>query len=210
MEDQRILHYFIGTICDFTAPAQPVSAPVINLSAPVEEEEVVDPLYAYPGQTNILDQIAEQDEFSMAQLAGVKAPEDVVQEEVIYADDLHRSEEITEDVNEAEEVPFDIDADDDAVLDALLVPIEREISPENSTDIFPQDEIVQYTDPVGNVFEAPIVIDTIDLNETTKASVVVVENAEDTEQDEFAEADNFDLDFTDDTNEDPDSLPDFF
>ena len=214
MEDQRILHYFIGTICDFTAPAQPVSAPVINLSAPVEEEEVVDPLYADPGQTNILDQIADLEADQMDEdvryAAAELAENQVVQEEVIYADDLHRSEEITKDVNEAEEVPFDIDADDDAVLDALLVPIEREISPENSTDIFPQDEIVQYTDPVGNVFEAPIVIDTIDLNETTKASVVVVENAEDTEQDEFAEADNFDLNFTDDTNEDPDSLPDFF
>jgi hypothetical protein len=63
MEDQRILHYFIGTICDFSAPPQPVSAPVINLSAPVqEEEEVVDPLYEIPNQTNLLDAIAEVEE----------------------------------------------------------------------------------------------------------------------------------------------------
>ena len=112
------------------------------------------------------------------------------------------------------------DEEEDAVLDEILVPIppcaahdaetEREIEEENSTDIFPQDETVIYTDPVGNTFEAPIVIDTIDLNETTKASVVVVENVEDTEKDIFAEADNFDLDFNDDTNSDPDSIPDFF
>jgi hypothetical protein len=209
MEDQRILHYFIGTICDFSAPPQPVSTPVNNLSAPVEEEEIVDPLYADPGQTNILDQIAEQDAFSMAQLAGVKAPEDVVQEEVIYAEDLHQSEEIIEDVVEDTEVPFDIDEDDDAVLDALLTPCAahdaetvREIEEEKSEDIFPQDEIVQYTDPVGNTFEAPVVIDTIDLNNNTKASVILVENAEDTDLD-------FDLDFNE-TEADADDAPDFF
>jgi hypothetical protein len=77
---------------------------------------------------------------------------------------LHQSEEIIEDVIEAEEVPFDIDADDDAVLDAILTPCaahdaetEREIEQENLTDIFPHDEIVQYTDPLGNTFETPVV-----------------------------------------------------
>jgi len=181
MEDQRILHYFIGTICDFSAP---VSQPVQAVSAPVE-----DPLYVDPAQTNILDQIAEVES-------------EVVQDETICADDLHRSEEIIEETNEAEILPFDIDEDDDAVLDQLLVPIEREIEEEKSEDIFPQDEIVQYTDPVGNVFEAPVVIDTIDLNETTKASVVVVENSEDTDLD-------FDLDFNE-TETGTEDVPDFF
>ena len=62
---------------------------------------------------------------------------------------LHQSEEIIEDTNEAEEVPFDIDADDDSVLDSILTPCaahdaetEREIQQENSEDIFPQAEIV--------------------------------------------------------------------
>jgi hypothetical protein len=72
------------------------------------------------------------------------------------------------------------------------------------------DETVIYTDPIGNAFEVPVVIDSIELNTTTKAAVIVVENAEDTEQDEFAAADNFDLDFNEETNEDPDSIPDFF
>ena len=47
------------------------------------------------------------------------------------------------------------------------------------------DEIVQYTDPAGNTFEAPIVID------------------------DFAEEDNFDLDFTE-TEEETGDVPDFF
>lgn len=87
MEDQRILHYFIGTICDFNAPVQPVSTPVATVSEPV-----VDPLYEDPRQTNILDQIAE-----------IESLEEVVQEEVISAEVLHQSEEIIEDTNEAEE-----------------------------------------------------------------------------------------------------------
>jgi hypothetical protein len=156
MEDQRILHHFISEVNKFAPVSQPV--PVVS--------EPADPLYEVPNQTNILDQIEElqkaqypvtlddafikeADEFSMAQLAGVKAPEDVVQEGSDFDIDLHQSEEIIEDVIEAEEVPFDIDGDDD---------------------------VVQYTDPVGNVFEVPdLKIDIVDLNETTKAAILVQE-----------------------------------
>jgi hypothetical protein len=49
MEDQRILHYFISSINNFTQPA-PVAAPVV-----VTEPEV----FVDPNQTNLLDQIAE-------------------------------------------------------------------------------------------------------------------------------------------------------
>jgi len=220
MEDQRILHYFIGTICDFSAPPQPVSTPVNNLSAPVEEEEVVDPLYADPGQTNILDQIADLEADQMDEdvryAAAELADNQVVQEEVINAEVLHQSEEIIEDTNEAEEnvltedelahelygVDNDIEVSIPGPCAAHDAETEREIEQENLTDIFPQDEIVQYTDPVGNTFEAPVVIDTIDLNNTTKASVIVVENAEDTDLD-------FDLDFNE-TETDADDAPDFF
>ena len=66
LEDQRILHYFIGTICNLSAPVQPVSAPVPDLTAPLQDlsapVEEVDPLYVIPNQTNILDQIAEIEE----------------------------------------------------------------------------------------------------------------------------------------------------
>jgi len=198
MEDQRILHYFIGTICDFTAPVQAVSAPVAVVSAPV-----VDPLYADPGQTNILDQIAEVENLEQT---GTNDDEN----EVI----LYQSDEIIEDTNEAEEVPFDIDADDDSVLGSILTPCaahdvetEREISPENSEDVFPQEE-PEY-DSAGFTLEDRV-IEHIQLNENTVAAVEVIENAEDPDEDVFAEADNFDLDFTDDTKEDTDSIPDFF
>ncbi len=198
MEDQRILHYFISTIGNFNQCSP--SAQIVQTDDTVVEP-VVDPLTVIPNQTNILDQIAEAE-------ADLEA--DQIDEDIKYA------------TNEDIEVPFDIDADDDAVLDSLLIPIEdmgpeidsagftiedREISPENSLDIFPQDEIVQYTDPVGNVFEMPeIKVDTIDLNETTKMAVIVEEADL---NNVFAEEDNFDLDFGDDT-EDDDSIPDFF
>lgn len=55
MEDQRILHYFIGTICDFSAPVQSVSAQIpVTVIEPIEDETV----FVDPNQTNILDQIA--------------------------------------------------------------------------------------------------------------------------------------------------------
>jgi hypothetical protein len=193
MEDQRILHYFISTVGNFT--------PVAAVVPEVVEEAIVDPLannYGQPeNQTNLLVQIAEME------VADTQA----VQEEVEIEPVVHQSKEIvlTEDElahqlygvdndievsiaapeNEAEETPFDLDAEDDAVLDALLVPIEREISPENSTDIFPQDETVVYTDPVGNTFEAPIVIS------------------------DFALEDDFDLEFIEE-NKEEDDIPDFF
>lgn len=218
MEDQRVLHYFIGTIGNFSAPAQPVSVPApLYVATPiVTESEFVD-----PNQISILDQIADLEADQMDEDLRYAENDDtsddtsdenddtsievtdnqVVQEDVIYAVDLHRSEEVIVDANEAGIKPFDLDEDDDAVLDAILVPIEREISPENSTDIFPQDEIVEYTDPAGNTFEAPIVIEDL---------IIEKKPVEETIEDEFALEDNFDLDFSEDTNEDPDSIPDFF
>jgi len=174
MEDQRILHYFIGTICNFA----PANVPVVQVP-----------------------------------------DNQVVQEEDNYADDLHQLNEVVEETNEAEETPFDIDEDDDAVLGSLLVPIENpeppitveeylaakesvndeEISPENSEDIFPQDGIVHYTDAVGNTFEAPIVSNLNNLNSEIKEEVI------DSQYD-------FDLeDFvSEDTEEESDDIPDFF
>ena len=203
MEDQRILHYFIGTICDFSQPVQPVVTQIPLVP-------IVDPLYADPGQTNILDQIAE-----------IENSEEVVQDETICADDLHQSEEIIEDTNEAEEnvltedelahelygVDTDIEVSIPGPCAAHDVETEREIQQENSEDVFPQEE-PEY-DSAGFTLEDRV-IEHIQLNETTVAAVVVTENAEDLDDDVFAEADNFDLDFTDDTKEDTDSIPDFF
>jgi len=79
MEDQRILHYFISTIIK----SAPVPVPV-QIEEPVEE--VADPLYEVPNQTNILDQIDEITAFSMAQLDGVKAPESIELTEEVVAE----------------------------------------------------------------------------------------------------------------------------
>jgi hypothetical protein len=191
MEDQRILHYFISTIGNFqqcSTPAQVVQ-PINSVSEVIETE--VD-----PNQINLLDAIAE-----------AEAEQEVVQEGSDFDIDLHQSEEVVEDVIEDIEVPFDIDADDDAVLDAILTPIEKpELELTADNDLLPagllDEAIVKYTDPAGNTFEAPIVIDTIELNENTKMAVVVTES-------EFAMEDNFDLDFNE-TEEGGDDIPDFF
>jgi len=66
MEDQRVLHFVLTEELDFTAS---VSEPVEDLT------QSMDPLYAYPGQTNILDQIAE-----------IEAQEIVNDEIVTYTD----------------------------------------------------------------------------------------------------------------------------
>ena len=144
MEDQRILHYFISTIGNFQQCSTP--AQVVQ-PINIVSEDIKDAID--PNQISLLDQIADMEA-------------DMMDEDIRYA------------ANEAEEIPFNLDDDDDTVLDALLVPIEREISPENSTDIFPQDEeevideleieeltleqpeesILQYTDKDGNTFEA--------------------------------------------------------
>jgi len=188
MEDQRILHYFIGTICDFTAPVQ-------NVTAQIPLVPIVDPLYEDPGQTNILDQIAEIEELEQT---GTKPDEN----EVI----LYQSEENILDINEAEEkvltedelahelygVDNDIEVSIPGPCAAHDQETEREIEQENLEDIFPQ-----------------VNVEHVQLNETTVAAVVVTEATEDPDEDVFAEADNFDLDFND-ANEDPDKLLDFF
>lgn len=168
MEDQRILHYFIGTICDFSAPVQPVSTPVPDLTAPPQDlsaqVEEVDPLYVDPRQTNLLDQIADMEadqidedvRYAEAELADNQ----VVQEEVEIDTVLHQSDEIIEDITEAEEV----------LLEAIDF----------------HNAAIEYTDPIGNTFEAPVVID------------------------DFAIEDNFDLNFTSNSEEDESSVADFF
>ena len=226
MEDQRILHFFIGTICDFSALPQAVTAPVINLSAPVDP---LDDNYGEPeNQTNLLVQIAEVtgDESVLApqQIFDLEQSEvsdnQVVQKEVEIDTVLHQSEEIILDItdtNEAQEV------------------ISLEPTPEDYEQ-FNAEEILEYNDPIANTFEAPIVdktfteelteaisqkfeteaeefvwgkevkLDIVDLNETTKQAIIVEENLDDA----FAQEDNFDLDFTSNSEEDENSVPDFF
>ena len=240
MEDQRILHYFIGTICNFSAPVQQISTPVPNLSAPV------DPLtnnYGEPeNQTNLLVQIAEvTGDDSLLQAQYPLTPNDAfppVQEEVENEEVLHQYEEVVEETNEAEELPFDIDADDDAVLDAILTPIEKpELELTDDHDLLPpgllDEAILKYTDPAGNTFEAPIVPepdpeDDEDVpqmpapdpeNDTFEYEINTVVEAdlndlsqEVIQTEEKADNTDFELDFitNEEDEEEKDNTPDFF
>jgi hypothetical protein len=165
MEDQRMLHWFISNEFNLgQVHVAPITA--VEITVPM-----VDPLNAIPNQTNILDQIAEIEstlmadddvwsdieEFSTAQLAGVKAPEDIV---IHIESDQEYAERVAE--------------------------IEGE----------PEPDVVEYTDPVGNTFEAPVVIDDF----ITEEEVVPVApervkfSVDNTEETEF----DFDLNFEDD------------
>lgn len=131
MEDQRILHYFIGTICDFSTPA------ISNVP--------------------------------VAQL-----PEDqVVQEEDETIDDLHQSDENIEDVTEAEEdvltedeLAHELYGVDNDIEVSIPVESDEDESIEVTEEELPwnNDEVVGYTDPDGNTFEAPVIPDTDDLD----------------------------------------------
>ena len=208
MEDQRILHYFIGTICDFSAPVQPISAPAEDVSTPV------DPLttnYGQPeNQTNLLVQIAEvtgDDSVLEPQLPDNQ----VVQDDPEMLEIVHQVDEILETLDEAEEDVF--------VTEDGIEVTEEELPWDN-------DEVVTYTDSIGNTFEAPVVDEVKSLQPTpqdyeqfqideilehndaianTFETSVVTNDLDET----FAEEDNFNLDFSEDTGEENEA-PDFF
>lgn len=232
MEDQRILHHFISEVNKFAPVSAPV--PLYNAIPIVTESEYVD-----PDQINLLDQIADLEADQMDEDVKYAANDDtlievpdnqVVQVGSDFDIDLHQVEEILESLDEAEETPFDINTDDDAVVDVIVVSVEREISPENSTAIFPQDETVEYTDPAGNTFEAPIVIDNFQTLEPTAEEHALFKEEEispwadddgainsliEPSQDanlsiiEAEDADAFDLDFNDGTTTNSDDDFDF-
>jgi hypothetical protein len=70
------------------------------------------------------------------------------------------------------------------------------------------DETIIYTDPMGNTFETTSIAPCAGHDAETEKEIEK-ETIEDT-KDEFALADNFDLDFNEETNEETDSIPDFF
>ena len=218
LEDQRILHYFIGTICNLSAPVQPVSAPVPDLTAPPQDlsapVEEVDPLYVIPNQTNILDQIADLEADQIDEDVRYAENDDtstevtdnqVVQEEVEIDTVLHQSEEIIEEVDEAEETPFDLDAEDDAILDIILTPIppcaghDAETEKEEFLSLEPTIEDIQE-------FEEQ---EKKEYMEPSEANLDILEVEEEKiEEDDYAD---FDLDFRgDETEEGGDNVPDFF
>ena len=165
MEDQRILHMFISDINKLNQVPTPVVEEVV-------EEEVVDPLYVIPNQTNILDQLADLEA-------------DQIDEDIRYAE------------NDDNEGPFDTGEDyEDTDMN------------DNGT--------INYTDPVGNTFEVPMVPpcaahdaetekeEFLSLEPTIEANLDLIEEIED---------DSFDLDLgfgVSDDDEDSSNVPDFF
>jgi hypothetical protein len=221
MEDQRILHYFISTIGNFqqcNTPAQVVQ-PINTVNEAIETE--VD-----PNQINLLDAIAEAEaeqevvqngsDFDIDLHQSEEVVEDVIEDiEVPFDIDADDDAVLDSLLTPIQKPELELTADNDLLPAGLL-----------------DEAIVKYTDPAGNTFEAPIVdkvfteelseavtekfeteaedfvwgnssvVDTVDLNETTKTAVVVTDS-------EFAIEDNFDLDFSD-TEEAEDDIPDFF
>jgi hypothetical protein len=191
MEDQRVLHYFISSINNFSTPQ---SIPQVTA--------VIDPLTIIPNQTNILDQIAE-----------VEATEDIV----IH---VESDEEYAQRVVEIEGEPeiLDLDAEEDTEWSNLEI---KDI-------IVPT---VEYTDPAGNTFEAPIVGSDFDLElsisepllEPTPEEYEIMEkqlNAEanldllqpEVQVKETEDIADFDLDFASSTDveEEDNDIADFF
>jgi hypothetical protein len=187
MEDQRILHYFISSVNNFNTPQ---AGPQVETQVEAE----VDPLttnYGQPeNQLNILTEIEKE---------------------------------------EAIETSLELEENDSYLENPETLETLEEISNEVV------EEIVSYTDPMGNTFQTPL-IDVVDLNKDTKMSVMIspcaahdleadefmdtpdetVEEEQSsikiqTEEDEnvFAIEDNFDFNFSDDTNDDQE-VPDFF
>jgi hypothetical protein len=269
MEDQRILHYFISSINNF--PKAEVPEPVVIEEESVDP--LLTNYGQPENQTNLLVQIAEEtgdDALLKAQYpitpegAFTNTPEvmeQAMKDELIFGvSGMHISEdgvrnmpidEVLEKIREEDDIPDMLVQTEvltrDEVLDRygdLLTEEQLEII-EDAEEVFDHtsDLVVQYEDPAGNTFEAPVVgpcaahdqetvkdieeefldtevqnfledvepvVDTVELNENTRMAVLVTETVEDDEEDVFAEEDNFDLSFDDDTNEDLDSIPDFF
>jgi hypothetical protein len=107
---------------------------------------------------------------------------------------------------EAEEPSLELEQNEEY----LENPVNLDILDEISNEVI--EETVSYTDPMGNTFEAPIVIDSIELNRETKMAVILSPcAAHDLEADKFMDAvdetveeteDDFAFNFSDDEDDD--------
>ena len=185
MEDQRMLHWFITNEfgLDVMTTAMAMSTPPVEVIVPM-----VDPLNAIPNQTNILDQIAE--------LERVQYP--------LTPDDAFQTEpapELTEE--ELAEQLYGVNNHD---VEVNHVVVENEIwtteeEPQKIATIL--DDVIQYEDPAGNTFEAPVVEEVVEI--APQRVKFAIDNTEE-EQETTTEFD-FDLNFED---EDDKPSSDFF
>lgn len=223
MEDQRILHYFIGTICDFSAPVQPVSEPVQELSEPVENlSEPVDPLttnYGQPkNQTNILVQIAE-----------ITGDTSVLEPQVFNTNTLNQIADL-----EADQIDENVKytAAEETVLteDELaheLYGVDNDIEVSISPEVSEIDLDAEEDDDWNKLESAGIITPCVAHDaETVKNEIISLEptpenykelELEESVQEEqadltnFADTIDFDLDSVEETREkEDDDIPDFF
>ena len=240
MEDQRMLHWVISNEFDL-GPKTILIEEVLN----------IDPLLLNPGQTNILDQIADMEADQMDEDARYASFEDV---------EIHETaiEEIIIESDNIEELAIELELAETTFMNARELELQNELEEDNFAmaqlagvkapedivihvesdqeylervaDIEGEPEIILYTDPVGNTFEAPIVIESF--NETLEIKLVEpVDNEPTVEEliwgttdtviiEEIAVTeviqptvivDDFDFDLgSDDSTNENESIPDFF
>jgi hypothetical protein len=183
MEDQRILHYFIGTICNFSLPVQSVTAQIpVAVIEPIEDQTV----FVDPNQTNLLDQIAaaEAEEVS-----------------VLYTDPMGNTFETIDFHNAVTADPGDDDDDDLDIWEE--VPLKEE-------ELFEIDENQEWTGENASHMSLEVAPEDIEQAELDLTNKEFVKEKIIYEKDAVKTA-NFD-DFmlgNEETNEDQD-LPDFF
>lgn len=234
MEDQRMLHWVISNEFDL-GPKTILIEEVLN----------IDPLLLNPGQTNILDQIAEFEVDPNEVYTDVEIHEVAIEEIIIESDNI---EELAIELELAEttfmnarevELQNELEEDNFAMAQLVGVKAHEDIVIhvesdqeylERVADIEGEPEIILYTDPVGNTFEAPIVIESF--NETLEIKLVEpVDNEPTVEEliwgttdaviiEEIAVTeviqptvlvDDFDFDLgSDDNTNENESIPDFF
>jgi hypothetical protein len=203
IEDQRVLHYFLDTVNKF---------PKAGVVVVPKVEAVEEPEFTDPNQINLLDQIAE--------IEAIEAVETLIQNSESNKED---EEEIAVCPPPAE-IQIHIESDEEyakRVAEIEGEPEELEVESEFALEDNVED-IITYTDPVGNTFEAPVVEEApkmIDLSEPEKLSLddilIRIPNAQKAEELEKSENDLFDMEQdlalgSDEDDEDLDSIPDFF
>jgi hypothetical protein len=116
--------------------------------------EIVDPLTVIPNQTNLLDQIAELTEDESVLLAA-QYP---VLEKDAFEIHVESDQEYLERVAEIEGEPEELVEVPEEIIDALMNAPEIDASEVDMSQVtwVNKSDTVQYTDPAGNTFEAPI------------------------------------------------------
>jgi hypothetical protein len=165
MEDQRVLHYFISSVNNFTTA--PIPQPV--------DEAPVDPLtenYGEPeNQLNILTEI----EKTEAEETSSETESSITNLEI---NEFNLENNLND--SNVEEVL------NQSMTDELIFGVSGIKVTEDGVENIPIDEVVQYTDPVGNTFETPVFNSEVEETETLDVEFMTL-SAEDDDFEDFQE-----------------------